>query len=854
MPAPTQYGDSTKYMEWSLDAVEVPVNDTNVTCCFTLDAPAVAACNRADGLDCVVTLADGTLVVREMRNFSKANSTGILWFQIPAVSTVTGGTTLYIQLGGATVNEANSTAVWQNMYGGACTWSVVSHADDDVNDSGTTGNHGTFNGSAAYGTTSQFGYEAIQVSGDSDYTSFPHNANLAGGNGTTDNARTILGWYKATNYTTVFYLACKGIASGTLDYYLGIASADSKIYHRNFDGIASGYRGRYYNTALGDTGAWRQYAGTYSGANPLTETLIYRQGVQIDDTQTTGGGYTAMDGDNDVLSIGRYSTTYGSFAWCVFRIGQFVLSANQILGSYNIESQAATNGALTVGALTDFATRANLLCIGGGDANANAATEVRIYTAANATTRTGTTAITVDSAQAVVCSSTVQAVRLGLAAVADPTAILYATSAHATSPVAWWNQSSTGDAYERFSLAAVISYAWGIDNSDSDKMVLSYAASGTAVPGTGNLLEISSTVVRVNLGPMIVGGTVAPDSVLHVYGGSAGAVSAVANTILTVEHSSHALISILSATDCISGYVFGSVEDNDAYVLMVDFNDANPYLQIRSGGVAGNLEYYLDAANRWHYWNGRASFYSVGAGATEMLRIDTGEVNINEGGSNAVNFRVETDTLTNGLFVAANLNAVGIGHAVPDRLLHIEQDTATTNAVQYLQRLTETSSGTVATGLGVGMEFELENETQATMYVAGTISTLWAAEASVNADMVFQTMSGASLSEAARFTSAKYLTLQAGLTANESGGDADSRIEGDSLTHMLFLDASAATENIALLAAAAPNWQTMDRGIFIGDSTTVPTGNPASGGFLYSEAGALKWRGSGGTITTVGPA
>jgi hypothetical protein len=92
-----------------------------------------------------------------------------------------------------------------------------------------------------------------------------------------------------------------------------------------------------------------------------------------------------------------------------------------------------------------------------------------------------------------------------------------------------------------------------------------------------------------------------------------------------------------------------------------------------------------------------------------------------------------------------------------------------------------------------------------------------------------------------------------GLTVNETGLDVDSRMEGDTLSHMLFLDASAATENIALLATAAPNWQTMDRGIFLGDTSTAPTGNPASGVFIYSEAGAAKCRGGGGTITTFGP-
>lgn len=59
--------------------------------------------------------------------------------------------------------------------------------------------------------------------------------------------------------------------------------------------------------------------------------------------------------------------------------------------------------------------------------------------------------------------------------------------------------------------------------------------------------------------------------------------------------------------------------------------------------------------------------------------------------------------------------------------------------------------------------------------------------------------------------------------------------------------------NIALHADPA-SWNAGERIGFIGNATTVPTGNPASGGYIYSEAGALKWRGSGGTITTMGPA
>jgi hypothetical protein len=42
--------------------------------------------------------------------------------------------------------------------------------------------------------------------------------------------------------------------------------------------------------------------------------------------------------------------------------------------------------------------------------------------------------------------------------------------------------------------------------------------------------------------------------------------------------------------------------------------------------------------------------------------------------------------------------------------------------------------------------------------------------------------------------------------------------------------------------------------ISIHNATTDPTTNPAAGGILYASGGALKWRGSSGTVTTIAPA
>ena len=42
--------------------------------------------------------------------------------------------------------------------------------------------------------------------------------------------------------------------------------------------------------------------------------------------------------------------------------------------------------------------------------------------------------------------------------------------------------------------------------------------------------------------------------------------------------------------------------------------------------------------------------------------------------------------------------------------------------------------------------------------------------------------------------------------------------------------------------------------IAIANASAAPTGNPAGGGILYVEDGALKYRGSEGTVTVIAPA
>lgn len=61
-------------------------------------------------------------------------------------------------------------------------------------------------------------------------------------------------------------------------------------------------------------------------------------------------------------------------------------------------------------------------------------------------------------------------------------------------------------------------------------------------------------------------------------------------------------------------------------------------------------------------------------------------------------------------------------------------------------------------------------------------------------------------------------------------------------------------ESAGIGLGGAGSYGSGQRVVYVVNATTVPTTNPFGGGILYAEGGALKWRGSSGTVTTIAPA
>jgi len=111
----------------------------------------------------------------------------------------------------------------------------------------------------------------------------------------------------------------------------------------------------------------------------------------------------------------------------------------------------------------------------------------------------------------------------------------------------------------------------------------------------------------------------------------------------------------------------------------------------------------------------------------------------------------------------------------------------------------------------------------------------------------FQWKVGATLAMSYQSGSSGGLVFE-GSTDNISIGSAP----GATVVHMATAGGGA---NVGLIPnSVSPAFNGAQGIIYIGNRTTLPSSNPSAGGYLYVDGGALKYRGSSGTITTVAAA
>lgn len=215
------------------------------------------------------------------------------------------------------------------------------------------------------------------------------------------------------------------------------------------------------------------------------------------------------------------------------------------------------------------------------------------------------------------------------------------------------------------------------------------------------------------------------------------------------------------------------------------------------------------------------------------LTADGGAV-FNNSGAN-VDFRVASDTLTHAFFVKGSNGRVGINASSPNFPLEVIGSGGVIMA-----------TGSANAEIRVGA---LNTDT------AGVNATARLRASANDAALVDINAHGAGRT-ATRYGITLASWMEIVTTAGNglligTGTDAKPIVFGTNSAERLRLWSDG---NVSLWGSASTGFGSGTQVIFMANRTAAPSSNPTGGGFLYAESGALKWRGSGGTVTTIAPA
>ena len=349
-----------------------------------------------------------------------------------------------------------------------------------------------------------------------------------------------------------------------------------------------------------------------------------------------------------------------------------------------------------------------------------------------------------------------------------------------------------------------------------------------------------------------------------------------------------------SATVYISGAPTGSgLTITNAYALWVDdgavrFDGAVTGASFTVSGLTDTRVVFAGAGGALTddaglTYDAAADALTIGVGINIIRTAALGETVFNETGLD-LNLRIEGDTDANLLFCDASTDRVGIGTTGPDAKLDVLSTSTQlrltyTDGTVYTDFLTDSGGNTIVSNSGNSYIYRQSKVgANLLMYVYNQDNTNGASHAFLaavsggtsggDAGVIYevaggqQWITGVDNSDGDKWK----LCIGADLNAfpvmivdgsinvvfNETGLDADHRIESDDESYCLMVEGTL--NNIVLCANAEPGFNSLDGGVFLSEANVVPTGNPTAGIYIYVEGGAGKARGTGGTITTWAPA
>lgn len=322
----------------------------------------------------------------------------------------------------------------------------------------------------------------------------------------------------------------------------------------------------------------------------------------------------------------------------------------------------------------------------------------------------------------------------------------------ATAPIiSFTDTNSFTDVNDRFIVRAstdVGNIQWYDDSASATANLMTFKGTEVAVNDSSANIDFrvesdaNDHMLFVDAGNDRVGiGTGVPDTTLHVASTSSGGVLTIESTSSNNSAGPNILLYRSSSTP--------AADDNLGKIIYRGTNSAAEDVNYVS--VDSTLTSPTDGAEQGQY----DIQTMVDGTSRSRLRINNSELVINDG-SRDLDFRVESDTNTHMLFVDAGADKVAVGTSSPQQVLHI-----LSSAITYMRA----TGGSSNTGIDFGQH------SNASGYI-------WHRD---DAAVII----GTNETERVRFGSST-----AGETVlNEGSNDFDFRVESNTNTHALYLDA-----------------------------------------------------------------
>jgi hypothetical protein len=160
----------------------------------------------------------------------------------------------------------------------------------------------------------------------------PDAADLTFGTGAADLAFSIIALVAPTATTNHSLLSKLDLTTAATKREYEFCYETQKLTARCYDQSASAYIGRLYNTdtLTADVGSFNTYMMTKSTGVTSAAIKIYRNGTQIDDTNTQSGAYTAMEDTAALVGSYRISTAGATQTHGLYRGGVILIVAEEL--------------------------------------------------------------------------------------------------------------------------------------------------------------------------------------------------------------------------------------------------------------------------------------------------------------------------------------------------------------------------------------------------------------------------------------------------------------------------------------------------------------------------------------------